>query len=220
MTADVTPFLNNITSEHRDKSLFVQMVTATVQPFADMIAQFNLIPSLYNVDVAVGQQLDTVGQWVGVSRFLITPLTGVYFAFDTAGVGFDEGVWQGPYDTTTGLFELPDDSYRLVIKARILNNNWDSTKLNAYAIANVLFGPAGFNYYIEDYGDLTIGIGLLGATAPPAILTALFNSGLLDVKGVTIRVISRVAQQGPVFSFDIDNLLFKGFDESFWAVSV
>lgn len=220
MTGDITPFTDNITSEHIDKPNFVAMVSATVQPFADMKALFELIPLLYDVDVAVGEQLDVVGELVGVSRNLSAPLTNVYFAFDTANVGFDSGIWKGPYDPDSGLIALPDEFYRLVIRARILNNNWNGSKESIYALASVVFAPYGFTYYVEDHGDLSIGIGLLGLTTPPPILTALLNSGALDTKGVTIQITSRVAQQGPVFSFDLDTLLFQGFDSGVWAVSV
>lgn len=220
MPGDTTPFLSHITSEHADKPNFTAMVDATVQPFADLIALLGQVPQLYDLDTAVGQQLDVVGQWVGASRTLEAPLSGVYFAFDTIDVGFDGGVWMGPYDPASGIVLLPDEFYRLVIRARILNNSWDGSKDQIYALTDVVFGSAGFTYYIEDHSDLTISIGLLGQTTPPPILIALLNSGTLDVKGVTIQVASRVAQQGPVFSFDLDTLLLKGFDTSFWAVSV
>ena len=218
MTGNITPYTDNITSEHWDKPNFMAMVGATVQPFADLKTVLDLIPLLYNLDTAVGQQLDVVGEWVGVSRNLSAPLTGVYFAFDTSGVGFDAGVWQGPYDPSTGIIQLPDEFYRLVIRARILNNSWDGSKDAIYTLTSVIFGSAGFTYYVEDHGDLTIGIGLLGPTTPPPILVALLNSGALDVKGVTIQISSRVAQQGPVFSFDLNSLLFQGFDTGVWTV--
>ena len=118
MTADVTQYLALVSSEHSDKPNFNAMLAASVQPSADLAALYTTIPQLYDVDLAVGTQLDTIGQWVGITRALTTPLSGVYFAFDTANVGFDQGVWQGPYDPTTGLTSLPDDMYRLVLKVR------------------------------------------------------------------------------------------------------
>ena len=219
MSGNVTPILDHITSEHSDKPNFMAMVTATVQPFANMKAMFLSAPLLFDLEVAVGQQLDVVGEWVGASRSLGAPLTGVYFTLDGTGPGFDYGVWKGPYDPSTGLVLLPDEFFRLVIKTKILNNSWDGSKDSIYNLTDVLFSPSGYTYYIEDHGDLTINIGLLGATPPPPILIALLNSGEFDLKGVTIRITSRVAQQGPIFSFDLNTLLFKGFDYSFWPVS-
>ena len=217
--ADVTPFIQNITSEHADKDNFISMVTASVQPFADIKALYEITPSLFMVDTAVGQQLDVVGQWVGVSRYLNLELTGVYFALDDASVGFDAGVWKGPTDPDSGLVALPDEYYRLVIKARILNNSWDGSKDGIYALADEVYTPLGFSFYVEDYADLSIAVGLVGTTPPPPILTALVTSGALDVKGVTIRIRSRAAQQGPVFAFDINSPIFQGFDSGIWSQS-
>ena len=180
----------------------------------------NLAALAFDVDTAVGQQLDVVGEWVGVSRNLIIAITGIYFSMDIAGVGFDAGIWQGPDDPTTGLVALPDEFYRIVIKAKILNNSWDGSKDAIYDITSVLFGSQGFTYYVEDNANLSINIGLLGVTPPTPILTALLDSGVLDVKGVTIRIASRVAQQGPIFSFDLNSLLFKGFDQGVWSISI
>jgi hypothetical protein len=220
MAGDVTPYIDHITLEHGNKPKFVSMVEATVQPFADTLSLYKIIPLLYDVDTAQGQQLDVVGEWVGVSRYLTLPLAGVYFAFDTVDVGFDAGVWKGPYDPETGLTALPDEFYRLVIKAKILNNNWDGSKDQVYVLADIIFGSQGFTYYIEDNGDMSINLGLLGPTPPPPVLTALFNSGVLDVKGITIRIASRVAQQGPIFAFDLDTLFFKGFDSGYWPINI
>jgi len=217
MSGDVTPYVSKITSEHADKPKLIETVSSTVQPSADLVALYSQIPSLYDLDVAEGNQLDVIGQWVGLSRNLTAPLTGVYFALDSATTGFDAGVWQGPYDPSTGIVALPDDYYRLALRARIVNNSWDGTKEHFYALAQDLFGPSGYTYYIEDLGNLTINIGLLGPNTPPPMLTALLNSGALDVKPVTITINSRVAQQGPIFSFDVNSLLFAGFDDAFWA---
>ena len=217
MSADITTYIDNITSEHIDKPKYTETVSVSVQPSADTKTVYLQAPSLYDLDIAVGEQLDVIGQWVGVSRNLNTPLTGVYFAFDTALVGFDEGMWQGSLDPASGLLTLPDEFYRLVIRARILNNSWNGTKEEIYRLADVLFAPSGYTYFVEDHGDLSITIGLLGSVPPTPILTALVNSGTLDIKPVTIRIANRVAQQGPVFSFDLDTVLFKGFDSSFWA---
>lgn len=215
-TADT--YSNLITSQHADKPKFVSTVGVTTSPNVDVQALYSAILESYDIDTAEGTQLDTVGQIVGASRYLTTPLTGVYFEFDTLGVGYDTGVWLGPYDSVTGLTSLPDEFYRLLIRSRILHNHWDGSKGQFYALAEVIFGPSGYTYFIDDHADLTISIGLLGPTNPPPILTALLNSGALDVKPVTIRIMSRVAQQGPIFGFDLNTLLFKGFDTGYWAI--
>ena len=219
MSAPISQYISLIPSANQSKSNFISLVSASVQPSADLTALYNTIPELYDVDVAVGTQLDTVGQWVGVTRYLTTPLAGVYFAFDTAGVGFDQGVWQGQYDPSTGLVTLPDDLFRLVVKVHILNNHWDGTKAGAYALAAVVFSTLGYSLYIEDNTNLTMNFGLIGAGTPAPIAQALLITGKLNVKPATIHVSNYFTQSapGPIFAFDINNSYFSGFDTASWA---
>lgn len=136
---DVSQYTGLITSEHADKPKFNAMVSAVAQCFVDQQnALGSFIPS-FDLDEAVGDQLDTLGAWVGISRRVRTPLTGVYFSFDIAGLGFDQGVWQGPFDPSTGITLLDDDTYRLLIRAKIGANHWDGTLVSSAAILNLIF---------------------------------------------------------------------------------
>lgn len=215
-------YLDLVTSEHADKPKFLAVLQATCQPFADIQEVQLRYPGLYDVDVAVGQQLDVCGQWVGVSRQLDTAISGVYFAFDTADVGFDQGVWISPYDPISGLVALPDDYYRAVIKMRILNNHWDGSKDSAYALMNTVFGVLGYGVYIEDPADLTMKVGIVGPTPPTALLKALIQSGKFNIKPAGVHITAYYTQSaaGPIFGFDINNTLIGGFDVGNWGVSV
>lgn len=162
--ADVSKYTGLITSEHADKPKFNAMVSAVAQCFVDQQnALGNFIPS-FDLDEAVGDQLDTLGAWVGISRRVRTPLTGVYFSFDIAGVGFDQGVWQGPFDPSTGITLLDDDTYRLLIRAKIGANHWDGTLASSAAILNLIFQggttPRHLTATNEQFG---IGNGVTGA---------------------------------------------------------
>lgn len=219
MPGTTIPYISNITSEHVDKPNYVAMVTASCQPSADLVTLYQAIPLLFDVDVAVGEQLDVVGQWVGVSRNLDTPLTGVYFAFDTADVGFDQGVWMGPHDPVSGLTSLPDDYYRVLIKVRILNNHWNGSKPDAYVLVNAIFSVLGYTFFIEDPCNLTVNLGLIGTGPPSGIVQALLTSGKFNIKPATIRIANYIYQTttGPLFAFDINNAHFSGFDIGGWA---
>lgn len=219
MAGNITPYLSIITSEHSDKPKYTSMVGQTAQPFADLTALYDSIPLLYDVDVAVGAQLDTVGLWVGVTRQLTAPLAGVYFAFDTADVGFDQGVWMGPYDPATGLVSLPDDYYRMLIKIRILNNHWDGSKDQATTLVNAIFNVLGYQFFIKDHADLTMDMGLIGPGSPSAIVKALLTGGKFDVKPDVVHISNYIYQtvSGPMFAFDLNNSLFAGFDTGAWA---
>src|ERR1039458_1627914 len=136
---DPTYYLRLVTSEHIDKPNFIATLTAVLQPLADVQVRLAGMPGIFDLDVAVGDQEDKTGQWVGISRELQEPLTGVYFSLDTVGLGFDQGTWKGPFDPSTYLTALPDDAYRLLLRAKILNNKWDGTIPGAYAAWAELF---------------------------------------------------------------------------------
>ena len=209
-----------ITAEHADKSNFVSVVSALVGPLVDIQAQTLSMPSLYDIDSAVGSQLDVVGQWVGQGRFLTTPLTGVYFAFDTSGVGFDQGAWQGPYDPTTGLVALSDDAYRTLLRATIAANHWDGTISGAYSIWSAVFSATGISMIMQDYENMTMLIGVLSSSGIDAVTQAMIKNGLLDLRPAGVEMISRVipsVTNTPFFGFDAQNTSVSGFDTGSFA---
>jgi hypothetical protein len=212
-------YTNLITSEHADKTNYIAWVAALCQPFVDEQELMVSMPGLYDLDVAVGSQLDTVGLWVGISRDLQIPLTGVYFSFDTTGLGFDEGTWFGPFDSTTALTVLPDDSYRKLIHAKIANNEWDGTIPTAYDFLNPILGAD--NLVIQDNTDMTMLVGVIGNVALDAVTTALLENGYLDVKPVGVRITAYVSPSvpgDPFFGFDVENSTVSGFDVGAFAL--
>lgn len=156
MTARTTDgYLALITSEHADKPLFRQTVSASVAPFVRLQEFETLAITATTIDNAVGVQLDWIGQWVGVSRNVPVPITGVYFSWDdTVADGWDSGVWFGAFDPTSGLTQLPDDDYRILIKAKIVANNSSGTIPEIYDILDAAF-PAN-TIDVIDNQDMTM----------------------------------------------------------------
>ncbi|KVP40827.1 DUF2612 domain-containing protein [Burkholderia ubonensis] len=219
--ADLNDYTALITSEHRDKPRFAATVAAVVQPLVDQMNLLASMPGKFDLDVAVGDQLDTVGLWVGVSRRIRTPLTGIYFSFDIAGLGFDQGIWKGPFDPDTGLTILDDDTYRLVIRAKIGANHWDGTIASSAAILNSIFG-ADTHVFIEDHQDMSMTIGLSGKV-PSAVFLALLAGGYIPLKPEGVRVnytIVTTVDGAPMFGFDMSGPYVSGFDAGAWGKPV
>jgi hypothetical protein len=146
------------------------------------------------------------------------PLTGVYFSLDTAGLGFDEGTWQSPFDPTTGLIALPDDAYRTLLRAKIANNQWDGTVPGAYRFLSGLF--PGNVLFIQDNQDMTMYVGIVGSVALDAVSYALLTGGYLDVKPSGVHIEGYVTPSipgDPIFGFDVQNSLISGFDTGAFA---
>ncbi|KVD52052.1 DUF2612 domain-containing protein [Burkholderia ubonensis] len=219
--ADLNDYTALITSKHRDKPRYMATITAVVQPLVDQMNLLASMPGKFDLDVAVGDQLDTVGLWVGVSRRIRTPLTGIYFSFDTAGLGFDQGIWKGPFDPDTGLTVLDDDTYRLVIRAKIGANRWDGTLASSAAILNSIFG-SDTHVFIEDHQDMSMTIGLSGKV-PSAVFLALLAGGYIPLKPEGVRVnytIVTTVDGAPMFGFDMLGPYVSGFDAGAWGKPV
>lgn len=216
--AEIGKYLGLVTAFNRDKAKFMDMVGAVSQCFVDAQAGIGALVPAFDLDVAVGVQLDAVGLWVGISRHVRTPLVGVYFSFDVVGVGMDEGVWQGPFDPDSGVTVLDDDTYRLLIRAKIAANHWDGTLEGSAAILNLIFGGTGTYVFIQDNGDMSIDIGVSGQR-PTAIFLALLTGGYIPIKPEGVRVNYYIVPDvpGSLFGFDVDNHYISGFDSGLWG---
>lgn len=214
----VNDYQELITSFHRGKPRFSATVTALVDAAAQIQAFLDGVPGTFDVDVAIGAQLDVVGLWVGESRHIKTPLQAVYFSLDITGLGLDEGVWQGPFDPDSGITTLDDESYRLLIRAKIAANQWDGTIPQAQQILDTLFAGTGSHVFIQDNQDMTMVIGVSG-DIPDAVAQELILGGYLPLKPEGVRVDTMVTSaRGPIFGFDVDNRFIAGFDEGAWGI--
>lgn len=215
--ADISEYSGLLSAYHRGKPNFTATVHALCQGMVDLRNLYGGLPDAFDLDRAVGHQLDAVGLWVGLARRIKTPLAGVYFSHDTDGLGFDQGVWQGPFDPDSGLTELDDETYRLLLRAKIGANHWDGTLETSAAILDRIFG-GGTNVFIQDNGDMSIDIGVAG-TPPSALFLALLTGGYIPLKPEGVRISYYVipSGEGPLFGFDVQNHYISGFDTGLWG---
>lgn len=219
--ADVSNYTSLITPEHASAPKFMAMVAAVAQCFVDQQDLLLSVPGEFDLDNAAGVQLDAVGLWVGIKRQVSTPLSGVYFSLDVAGLGFDQGVWQGPFDPSTGITSLDDDTYRLLIRAKIGANRWDGTLDSSAQILASIFG-SGTQIFIQDNGDMSITIGIAG-TPPSVLFLALLKGGYIPIKpeAVLVNFYLVTSQAGsPIFGFDVENQYVSGFDVGAWGTQL
>lgn len=124
------PYLSLITSEHYNKPKFMSWLSAVLQKVDDINAVANDITNAFDIDSAKGVQLDTIGELVGRSRYL-------------------------PFQLTDGSSPvLDDDNYRVALKAKIAQNQWDGTIPQIYEIWDSLFPNA--QLLIRDNQDMTM----------------------------------------------------------------
>lgn len=215
--ASLSDYLALITTEHSDKPKYMAMIQAVLAPVVDALNASQALPADFDLDQAIGTQLDIVGLWVGIGRRVNTPLVGVYFSLDTSGVGFDQGVWKGRFDPDSGVVELDDDTYRVLIRAKIGANHWDGTLGASKEILDLVFS-GGTHVFIQDNQDMSMTIGVSGEI-PSAISLALLTGGYIPIKpeGVRVDYYIVTSTDGPLFGFDISNEYTSGFDQGSWG---
>ena len=98
----IEDYLNIITSEHRQQPKYIAMLTAYLRKLQDAQLVIEALDLHFDLNEAIGAQLDRLGDIVGRSRIL---------AFQP--------------ESRSAL--LDDDNYRLIIKAKILQNQWAGT---------------------------------------------------------------------------------------------
>lgn len=99
---DISTYLNRITSQHKVQPKFMGLVAARLQPLIDIFECLEEIDKAFDLDTAEGNQLDVIGEYVGVKRLLN---------------------FQPEYADAV----LTDPYYRMLLKAQISLNNWDGS---------------------------------------------------------------------------------------------
>ncbi len=219
MSFFVVDYLNLITSEHRQKPKFIQMVTDGASAGVTLQNVFASMIPLFDVDSAVGDQLDILGLWIGISREIPIPIPGVYFSWDsTADLGWEFGVWRAASDPTE-ITILPDDVYRTFIKAKIAANRWDGTLKSMYEIWDSVF--TDITIFIQDNQDMSYNIGFVGRPVDTLTLE-LIKQGYLPLKpeGVRVNIIYSPVDDNKLFAWDIENDVLAGWDTGSWAKEI
>jgi hypothetical protein len=216
---DLEFYLDLIPSQHRQQPNLLATMTAVLNSIIASAATVTSLPANFDIDLAIGSQLDVLGLWIGQSRELLEPLVGVYFSFDNANLGFDQGTWQGPFDPDEGLVSLDDTTYRLVLRAKIGSNHWDGTVDDAYMVLDPVFATVDATIIIQDNDDMSMDIGILGEPLTP-VVTSLLQHGFFDLKPVGVRINGYFYPSfvgAPFFGFDVQNDVIAGFEVGAWA---
>ena len=200
----VVYYTDLITSLHRVQPKYMAMVSATVQPFVDIMAFMRTLPTRMWLDNAAGNVLDEIGAIVGVDRMISIPIS--YFTFDDTTKGFDtyHFVPKNPqrevniavYDpaSVVSASALSDDDYRMVVKLGILIRHWDGTVEGLYTSFDNLFKDDGYSLRVTDNEDNTMAIELRFPSTflvSDAFLST-FTNGLHTMKpaGITLPSIT------------------------------
>ena len=174
-----------------------QRLTALMvkQALADDI--FTAIELAYNIDTAVGTQLDVIGKYVGVPRNInpVSPSPYFFGFMNYAGGGNTngfrnyaqntniQGIWETYATSVAPKTDLSDIQYRLVIQLQIILNYCDNTLASIENYLNLLL--PGF-VTLTDNQNMTI---TYTVSSDVPIGSALLTEFLPSPMGVGVNVI-------------------------------
>jgi len=125
-------YLGVITSEHNEQPNFVSWLTNVLNKVEDVYS-LNID---FDIDTAVGSQLDIIGEVLGRNRTLTFQ----------------------PTDGSSSI--LDDKSYRTYLKGKVLQNQWDGTINGLAVILNTMYPD--YVITIVDNQDMTMTVTIIG----------------------------------------------------------
>ena len=155
----IATYLNRITSEHKVQPKFMGLVEARLNPFIDIFECLEEINKAFDLDTATGNQLDIIGEYVGVRRLLN---------------------FQPEYADAI----LTDPYYRMLLKAQISLNNWDGTVEGIKKIWGDVFPD--YEIQVVDNQNMTMEVRIIGLEA--LFEGELVQHGYITPKPMGVRV--------------------------------
>lgn len=170
--SNVSAYTNLITSEHNQKPNFMSVVGVIAGAGADIVAATQTIQPAFNLETAVGTQLDILGLWIGQSRRIANVLIIGFFGFSEVSTGLPDGlqetfgeltnsskggVWFNLGQVDSGTTILNDVAYLTILKAKIVKNQWNGTISGIEQALQYIVGAA---CSIADTGNLTLTINV------------------------------------------------------------
>lgn len=190
-----TDYTSLITSSHGAATKFSAWLSVLTQAVGAVAAVAASLRPAFDVDTAIGSQLDIIGLWVGIARRQRVPITGAFFAWNTSGLGWNRANWKGPYEPTEGITNLDDETYRVVIKAKIGSNYWIGTNETLAIIGQQAMAQLDIQCFVLDNLDMTTTVYILGA--PTQVLVEMIKRGIAPPKAAGVRITGYILSSIP-----------------------
>ena len=229
MSRDLDYYLAKIPPLHAGKPKFMAELAAVLQPFVDAQAFLQALPTYFDLDYAIGAQLDVCGQWIGRSRNIPVPLTDCFFTLGDPLRGLGKGVWINNDNPGVTYATLTDEPYRRMLRAKALANEWDGTVDDAQRAFDAFLPPAqGSTSFVDDYGFAMQGgelgqrimtVGVSGQI-PSVVDLEILNQNLIGLKPATVEMRFGVTSinGAPVFGLGADGNYVGGLGRGALAV--
>lgn len=185
----VVDYTTLIPPPNNQKPNFMTWLGVLITPLMDAQELLTTMAEMFELDNAVGAQLDILGDVLGVKRL----------------VNFQ------PTNSADSAI-LSDDDYKLVLRAKILQNQWKGTTDEVLKFWQAYL--PGYPIQIIDNQNMTMDVIVRGLTS--SIQQDLVNNGYIIPKPSTVRL-SVTFSTEPVFGYDMETDFIQGYDEGNWA---
>jgi len=219
----VGDYLALVSSWHSSKPRFMFTLASLLEPLIEVqYALEQLRTTNFDLDQAVGIQLDLIGAWMNRNRYIEVPILNVFFSLDEPGqrVGLDQGVWLGAYQPTDAISALDDETYRMILKLQAIANQWDGTMESIAPLLQLVYPGVLFN----DLGDQPGHVMSMEVLVPGNISTLLLEILEQDFpvkpSGVRVNIIQTTVVDELLFGLDhdpSDGGPWAGLDEGAWG---
>lgn len=180
---DILRYLNGFGAQHRTKPGFIGLASALLEKVDASHAVAKSVPLDFDIYHAVGAQLDVIGQLVGADRRF--PLV----------------------DLPDQPNLLDDESYRQIILARIVQNQWDGSYERFHEIWDTTLGGILDATY-RDNQDMSMDVSVKGMLSPT--LKELIFHGYFLPKPMGVSIKSTVTSENPEMTCMLEASGFMG----------
>lgn len=179
---DATYYLQKITSEYQNSPKMLSWLSANLQLYQDLLACVAELETAFDINSAVGPQLDALGSIIGASRTV---------AFQPSG-------------SVSPI--LDDATYRILLRAKIAQNHWDGKLDSLLTIWQSLF-PGGL-LIVNDHQNMSV--DLYVAAPLTSILQDLILKGYIVPRPQAVLYNITLATL-PMFGFDREDSFVSSF---------
>lgn len=233
MSTDVNDYLALVPPLHAGKPKFMAEVALNAQPYCDIQTFYQGLPLAFDIDYAVGVQLNVVGQWVGRSRAVPIPMQDVFFTIGDPLRGVGRGIWYNA-DLNPGVTYtyLADQDYRRLLKCVAIANEWDGSMPMATEALQQFFTPTLYpdttafaleqSWGVQSGETINVSMAIVISGVIPSITDLLIMSqDLLGLKPAATNVDYAVTSVSgcPVFGIGVDNEFIGGVGHGAWGVT-
>lgn len=191
MQVDLNFYLDLVTSEHSTKPKYMAWLSVLLTPLIDAIKLNEDVKKAFDLNTAIGAQLNIIGKWLEQPR----------------QVDFQ------PTDGSSSV--LNDNYYRTVLKAKVVKNQWKGTISNFYSFWNVLFKGQPLQIYLVDNQDMEP-VAIIRSSSVDQMMQDLIANNYIVPKPAGLGLTVRRIDSDTTFGFF--GTEFTGFDTgTFWT---